>query len=54
MCMCIFSVILFISNGQPTIEDYKDDFLDVISEENAKLNNQVVIHTFGIGKGARK
>ena len=40
-------VILFMSDGKPT--DAEDEILNEISEQNAKLNNEVIIHTFGIG-----
>ena len=43
-------VILFMSDGKPT--DTEDEILNKISEQNAKLNNEVKIQTFGIGKSA--
>ena len=36
-----------MSNGEPT--DNEDDILNMISRQNAKLKNEVIIHTFGIG-----
>ena len=53
----IFSdkVILFVSDGRPTdrstMEKSKEEILRVISQQNALLNNDVTIQTFGIGKG---
>ena len=48
-------VILFVSDGEPTdrstMEESKEEILRVISEQNALLNNDVTIQTFGIGKG---
>ena len=41
-------LILFVSDGRPT--DSKDEILRVISNENAKLNNSVIIQTYGIGQ----
>ena len=43
-------VILFLSDGRPT--DNGAEILNTISTENAKLGNQVVIQTFGIGQYA--
>ena len=40
-------LILFLSDGRPT--DDEAEILNTISTENAKLGNQVVIHTFGVG-----
>ena len=40
-------MILFVSDGDPS--DSGDDILSVISEENFKLDNSVIIQTFGIG-----
>ena len=53
--MHLEKVILFVSDGRPTDRDTadasKDAILRVISEENARLNNAVIIQTFGIGEG---
>ena len=43
-------VILFLSDGRPT--DNEAEILNTISTKNAKLGNQVVIQTFGIGQYA--
>ena len=43
-------MILFLSDGRPT--DNEAEILNTISAENAKLGNQVVIQTFGIGQYA--
>ena len=40
-------VILFVSDGRPT--DSEDDIHRVISQQNAKLKNEVIIQTFGVG-----
>ena len=49
-CICVDKVILFLSDGRPT--DVEAEILQTISEQNAKLGNQVVINTFGIGQYA--
>ena len=36
-----------MSDGKPT--DSEDEILNMISQKNAKLKNEVIIHTFGIG-----
>ena len=50
---CTAKVILFVSDGLPSDEipgvQRNEEILRVISEENAKLNNLVIIHTYGIG-----
>ena len=47
-------VILFLSDGQPTdrgnLTEAEEEILRVISEENVKLNNSVIIQTYGIGQ----
>ena len=47
-------LILFMSDGKPTDGanrmEAQDEILRVIREENAKLNNSVVIQTYGIGQ----
>ena len=40
-------VILFLSDGRPT--DNEVEILDTISEQNARIWNQVIIKTFGVG-----
>ena len=42
-------VILFLTDGEPG--DKAEDILKTIREENAKLNNKVVILSYGIGEG---
>ena len=37
-----------MSDGRPT--DSEDEILRVIRNENAKLNNSVIIQTYGIGQ----
>ena len=48
-------MILFVSDGRPTdrnsAEESKEEILRIISEQNALLNNEVIIQTFGIGQG---
>ena len=48
-------MILFVSDGKPTDRDTaegsQEEILRVISEENAKLSNDVTIQTFGVGEG---
>ena len=48
MFFTVDKVILFMSDGRPT--DNEDEILRVISSENAKLNNSVIIQTYGIGQ----
>ena len=47
-------VILFLSDGQPTdrgaLSEAEEEILRVLSEENVKLNNSVIIQTYGIGR----
>ena len=47
-------IILFLSDGRPTEKDEglgaEVEILRVISEENAKLNNSVIILTYGVGQ----
>ena len=47
-------MILFLSDGKPTDRedrvDAQEEILRVISEENAKLNNSVIIQTYGKGQ----
>ena len=47
-------VILFLSDVQPTdretLSEAEEEILRVISEENVKLNNSVIIQTYGIGR----
>ncbi len=40
-------VILFVSDGDP--QESEEDILNIISAENAKLGNKVIIQTFGFG-----
>ena len=53
--MILEEVILFVSDGRPTdrntAEESKEAILRIISEQNALLGNEVIIHTFGIGDG---
>ena len=42
-----------MSDGDPT-DKSQEEILQVISEENAKLNNSVIIQTYGIGQGQSK
>ena len=47
-------IILFLSDGPPTEKDEgfgaEVEILRVIREENAKLNNSVIIQTYGVGQ----